>query len=130
MGGNVRRLRKLKKLTQEELAFRAGFHPSYIGLVERHDQSPSIKSLDKLAEALGTTPAELITELGAKTSDEKDAMASELLELLSTLNKKQLETLLEAVKLLITAMTGKHSLPVPRAAETGGAYITKKKKSR
>lgn len=100
---NIKRLRLLKKLTQEELAFRCGFHPSYIGLIERKQQTPSLKSLNKLAKALNTTCVQLLSDTTAKPDkkEEKQVFASEITELFKPLNKVQTEILLTVNKLLI-----------------------------
>lgn len=45
--------RKELKLTQEELALRAGLTRQYIGLVEKHQKTPSVKVLVALCDALG-----------------------------------------------------------------------------
>ncbi|MCZ8022852.1 MAG: helix-turn-helix transcriptional regulator [Cyclobacteriaceae bacterium] len=51
-GSHLRRIRIVKKLSQEELAFRCGFPLSQIGRFERGERSPSISSLRTLARAL------------------------------------------------------------------------------
>ena len=88
---NIKKLGKLKKLTPEELAFRTGFHPSYIGLIERKAQTPSLKSLDKLAKALNTTCEKLLSDTTAKPDKkkEKQVLTSEIAELCKPLNKMQ-----------------------------------------
>ncbi len=45
-------LRNQLALSQEELAFRCGFDRTYIGSIERGEQSPTINSIDKLAKGL------------------------------------------------------------------------------
>ena len=58
---NVRRLRNEQKLTQEELAHRAGLSPRYIGSVERGGVYSRISIVDKLATALGVDPGALLS---------------------------------------------------------------------
>ena len=53
-------LRQECKLTQEELAFESGYHPKYIGLLERAKYSPSLTTILELADALHISGAELI----------------------------------------------------------------------
>ena len=58
-GDRIRSLRQLRKLSQEELAFRAGIHRTYLGGVERGERNPALKNINSLAEALNVTLAEL-----------------------------------------------------------------------
>jgi len=59
MAGNLRRIRHDQKLTQEELADRAGLSARYVGAIERGDVSASVTVLGQIAEALGVEPGEL-----------------------------------------------------------------------
>ena len=56
---NVRRLRKSRGLSQEQLAFEAGLHRTYISGVERAVRNPTIVIIDKIAKALGIEPMDL-----------------------------------------------------------------------
>jgi len=60
MATNVRRARHAGKMTQEELADRAGLSARYLGSIERAAVSPTITVLERLAKALGVDPCELI----------------------------------------------------------------------
>lgn len=60
VGGNVRRLRKDKGLTQEQLAFEARLDLTYIGGIERGRRNPSVLVLARVADALGAELTELI----------------------------------------------------------------------
>lgn len=55
---NLRRLRRAKALSQEELADRAGINRNYVGMLEREQHAATIDMLEKLAGALDTDPAE------------------------------------------------------------------------
>jgi transcriptional regulator with XRE-family HTH domain len=57
---NVRRARHARKLTQEELADRAGLSARYLGSIERGAVSASVTVLGQLAQALRLDPCELI----------------------------------------------------------------------
>ncbi len=57
---NLRLARQAKGLSQEELAHRADIDRTYISSLERCVYSPSIEVLDRLAQALGVEPADLI----------------------------------------------------------------------
>ncbi|MBZ9791661.1 helix-turn-helix domain-containing protein [Rhizobium sp. 3T7] len=65
MARNLRRARHDKKLTQEELADRAGLSMRYIGAIERGDVSASVTVLGQIADALEIEPGELLKKVGA-----------------------------------------------------------------
>lgn len=61
---NLRRLRHAKGLSQEALAERAKIDRNYVGMIEREENSPTIKVLEKLADALEVDPLEFIRQPG------------------------------------------------------------------
>lgn len=61
-GLNVQERRKALKITQEELAFRAGLHRTYIGMVERAERNITLLNIKKIADALQTEIATLLTD--------------------------------------------------------------------
>lgn len=62
IGSNVRDLRNEKLLTQEELAKRAGVSQSLVARIEGGELCPSIKTLQKVADALGVEISRLMEE--------------------------------------------------------------------
>jgi transcriptional regulator with XRE-family HTH domain len=60
MARNLRQARHDKKLTQEELADRAGLSMRYVGAIERGDVSASVTVLGQIADALEIEPGELL----------------------------------------------------------------------
>lgn len=52
-GANIRRMRLKKVLSQPALARKARLSPNYIGTLERGLQNPSLKTMERLAKALG-----------------------------------------------------------------------------
>ena len=61
LGANIRRLRKAKGLTQEQLAHDAEIAMRYVAGIERGEENPSLRFLVKIAEALGAEPADLLS---------------------------------------------------------------------
>ena len=53
-GASLRELRESLGLSQEQLGFDSEVHRTYISEIERGLKNPSIETLQKLAEALGT----------------------------------------------------------------------------
>ena len=52
VGINTRRFRKVRRLSQEALAFECGLHRTYISGVERGIRNPTVVILEKIATAL------------------------------------------------------------------------------
>jgi transcriptional regulator with XRE-family HTH domain len=62
VGHNVRRLRELRRWSQEDLGFEAGLHRTYISGVERGVRNPTILVLSQIAKALNVPAAFLLDE--------------------------------------------------------------------
>jgi transcriptional regulator with XRE-family HTH domain len=60
-GKRVRELRLAKGLSQEELAFRADIHRTYLGGIERGERNPALKNIAAIAKALGVSLSELFS---------------------------------------------------------------------
>lgn len=58
-GDNLRQIRKQKKISQEELAFRAKLHRTYISDVERGSRNISIENVEKIAKSLNIEVSQL-----------------------------------------------------------------------
>jgi transcriptional regulator with XRE-family HTH domain len=58
-GRRVRELRLARGLSQEELAFKAGVHRTYLGSIERGERNPALKNIVAIAAALDVSLAEL-----------------------------------------------------------------------
>lgn len=61
IGANVKRLRRAKGLTQEQLAVDSGIDLTYAGGIERGRRNPSVEVLIRIAAALDTSPDELFS---------------------------------------------------------------------
>lgn len=51
-GLRIQQERKKLGISQEELAFRAGMHRTYIGMIERAERNITLSNIKKLADAL------------------------------------------------------------------------------
>lgn len=61
-GEKVRALRKERKLSQEELSFKASLHRTYIGMIERAEKNITLINIEKIAKALNVEIKELFDE--------------------------------------------------------------------
>ena len=62
MARNLKRLRREKGMSQEELADRADINRNYVGMIERSENAATVDMLEKLAEALDARPIEFFHE--------------------------------------------------------------------
>ena len=62
-GRVLRKLRTAAGLTQEQLAFEAELHRNYVSMMERGVNQPTITTLIKLSKPLGSSAAEIVTQV-------------------------------------------------------------------
>lgn len=67
-GTQVRYYRKLKGISQEELAALSELHRTYIGAIERGERNVSLNNIEKISQALGIPIVALLTD----TKDKKN----------------------------------------------------------
>jgi transcriptional regulator with XRE-family HTH domain len=70
-GHVLRSIRESQELSQEELGARSGYHRTYIGLLERGQKSPSLRTLFDLASTLGVTPSVIVRRTERTTREER-----------------------------------------------------------
>ena len=59
-GTKVRKLRKAKGWSQEELAIRAKLHRTYIGSIERSERNVRLLNIERIAKAFSVKIEDLI----------------------------------------------------------------------
>lgn len=57
---NLRRYRRIRDISQEELALQAGMSRSYVSGIEREERNVSIDNMGVLAESLGVPLKDLV----------------------------------------------------------------------
>lgn len=60
-GRKVAEIRRKQHLSQEELADRCGLHRTYIGAIERGEKSPTLNTVQKIADGLNVAVVELLS---------------------------------------------------------------------
>lgn len=89
----IKNLRQTKGLTQEKLSEKAGISISFLGGIERGTQSPTIETLDKIAQALDVPLKVLLTFDDENNKNEKYEL-SKIIDMLNDFSDK-LDTLLK-----------------------------------
>ena len=62
-GGRIQKLRKLRDISQEELARKADLHRTYIGMIERAEKNLTLLNIERIAKALEVNISELFKDL-------------------------------------------------------------------
>jgi transcriptional regulator with XRE-family HTH domain len=76
MALNLRKLRRAKRLSQEELAHRAKLDRTYISSLERSLYAATIDVVDRLARVFGVEAADLLRRPSTDSSERKKTRSS------------------------------------------------------
>lgn len=83
---SIRRLRKIKNISQLELSIRANMSQSFLANFETGKKDPSAMTLIRIAEALEVSPREFFPENSSNsTINVKSEIKNEIMELLAKL---------------------------------------------
>lgn len=85
IGKNVTRIRKEKKLSQEQLAYLAEIDRTYIGYIENAKYNVTVTKLQQIANALEVSVNELINEYASKPEKIDIATPESLVEKINSL---------------------------------------------
>lgn len=97
IGARIKRLRQVKKLTQEQLSEKMGITSKYLSSIERGKENPTLDTLIKLALALDIEILEIFNY--SKEKSPKDLRRA-IDDLLKVGNKEQLELAVRILKAL------------------------------
>ena len=67
-GKRIRQLRQSQRMSQEELAFKAGISTAHLGQIERAEKKPTLETIGKLSDALGISLNQLFAFEESSTS--------------------------------------------------------------
>lgn len=107
VGARVKALRKRAKIKQMDLAKTIGVKPTYIASVEAGQQNLTLKSLARIATALGISPWMLLLEEDLTFFEERSKL-DHLLQILQSATQETDRTaeLLRQARALISARSG------------------------
>lgn len=90
IGKNIRKYRLAKRLLQEELAEKTGLSVNYIGMVERGEKTPSLKTLVAILNALEVSADMVLVDVVDKGYEVKDSLLNEKLSKLSAEDRERI----------------------------------------
>ncbi len=106
IGKRIREERLILRLTQEQLAEKAGLNESYVGQIERGTKNPSLESLIKLSAALGVTIDFLLQDV---LDLRKTELIRELSTVVATRNDDEIRLLINISRLVSNYMDKNNS---------------------
>lgn len=59
-GDQLQKVRKSQGISQEDFAAKLSMHRNYIGMIERGERNPTVRTLYKIAKALKVTSSDLL----------------------------------------------------------------------
>lgn len=97
-GLRLRALRTSAGLTQQQLATRARMDYKYLGSLERGERNPTLFNIGRVANALGVSPAELVSRKAIKAASPERIDAATLSNLLSGQSQATRTKIIKLVK--------------------------------
>ena len=97
IGANIRKIRRQKKMRQEDLAEKANLTPNYIGAIERGEKVPSLESLISIMNALGTSANLIFQDVVEADYEVKASVLSEKIDKLSKKNKDSIYAVVDTM---------------------------------
>ena len=76
-GQAVKEMRGRLHISQEELGFRAGLHRTYVSQIERGLKSPSLRTVQRIADAFQMDVLKLLQRAERKSKTSQDGGATE-----------------------------------------------------
>lgn len=101
IGMQIRLLRKSKNLSQEELAFRAEVHPTYIGQVERGEKNLTISSLYQITNALEVSLDDFFSVIEPNQNSQENLPYQLIIKLLQDVSIADQEKLYNIIKEIV-----------------------------
>lgn len=101
IGKRIRSMRLSRRLTQAQVAERAGIETSFYGQVERGRNTPSLKTLAAIARALKAAPADLLPD---RRPDSAAVYAATIEGIISELPKSERGVLLGVVSDIVARL--------------------------
>ena len=97
IGKNIRKYRLEKKMRQDNLAEKAGLSVNYIGMVERGEKIPSLKTFIHILNALGISADMVLCDVVDAGFTVKNTIMTEKIEKFSEEDRKRLYAVIDVL---------------------------------
>ena len=97
IGENIRKYRKQKGVSQEELAEAVEVSPNYIGMIERAEKIPSLDTFIKIANSLDTSADLLLADVLSCSYEIKSSLLEERLKELAIGEREKVYKILDVL---------------------------------
>ncbi|GEM_PF-635927 len=108
LGEKLKTLRKSHGLSQQKLAAKAGFDYRYVGFLEQARINPTIKTLEKVARALGVHVCDLLPDAGERGKrpdsvklNERELLQAKIMRNLHKADYRRLKTIEKLVNVAV-----------------------------
>jgi transcriptional regulator with XRE-family HTH domain len=98
LGRRIRELRKARNLTQEQFGERTGINYKYLGAVERGQENPTVKVLERIARVLQVELRELF--VFEHLEPDSKTLKRRIIQLIEGNDREKLETTLKLLSAL------------------------------
>lgn len=95
IGKNIRQFRIEKKMSQEDLAEKAGLSSNYIGMIERGEKIPSLTTFINILNSLGVSADMILTDVLNTGYMVKNSMLNEKIEKLTPQDKVKIYEIID-----------------------------------
>ena len=102
VGERLKQLRTERALSQEQIAHTANVTPAYFGQVERGQKNVTVHTLGKICNALNISLGQFFDTCCDISNDAIDEVSVQILHQLNGRSKKEKQTILRMVKLVLT----------------------------
>lgn len=101
LGSTIKRYRKEKSFTQEELATRSEICPKYLGRIERGESNCSVYLLYKIASGLDADILDLVSRAGIGGNGAGDGQMTSIANLLNGHDEEMKRKVHKVIKLFL-----------------------------
>lgn len=101
LGKEIRRLRQLRGMSQEELAYLAGISAPHLGQIERAQKNPTVETISHIAASLNVTLSELFSfDTAADSYADSNLIINKINAYLKSMSEAQQRDALKIIRIL------------------------------